>query len=89
MKADIWKGVIIKSGGTIDAGPDARERMATLVCYLIAADKMTEAMKAAAWRSFTTARGDESEDLPDPIAGAAYTAKEAKAYFDAAPAKAA
>ena len=44
MGANMWRDLIIKSGGTIDAGPDARDRMALLVCYLIAADRLAEDM---------------------------------------------
>ncbi|MCG7354575.1 ParB N-terminal domain-containing protein, partial [Roseomonas mucosa] len=83
MGEGLWKGLIIKAGGTIDAAADARERMALLVSYLIAADRLGGKEKASIWKRFTEARLDDSEDLPPPIAGNAYTAAEAKAFFDA------
>ncbi|WP_188262699.1 DGQHR domain-containing protein [Azospirillum tabaci] len=89
MGAELWRDIIIKSGGTIDAGGEARERMATLICYLIAADKLDEKIKAAAWRSFTSARGKPDEDLPKPVEGEIYTASEAKKFLGEATAKAA
>ena len=81
MDADMWRDLIIKSGGTIDAGPDARDRMALLVCYLIAADRLPDNMKAKTWRRFTEARKSPKEDLPAPVKGKAYTAAEAVAFL--------
>jgi hypothetical protein len=84
MNADLWRDMIIKSGGTIDAGHDARDRMAQLICYLIAADKLDEKVKFEAWKRFTTARGSD-EDLPKPVEGQTYTSAAAKKYLDANP----
>jgi DNA sulfur modification protein DndB len=81
MGADIWRDIIIKSGGTIDAGADARERMALLVCYLVAADRLSVGDKANIWRRFAAARGDDSEGLPQSVEGEAFTADAAKAIL--------
>ena len=89
MGAPVWKNIIIKAGGTIDAGSDARDRMALLVCYLIAADRLGEREKANIWRRFSEARLDEAEDLPAPVEGPAYTMEEAKAFLAAQQPKAA
>jgi DNA sulfur modification protein DndB len=78
MSSDVWRDIIIKSGGTIDAASDARERMALLVCYLVAADRLSDREKANVWKRFTSARSDENEDLPPPVEGPAFTAAEAK-----------
>ena len=78
MGADIWRDIIIKSGGTIDAGGDARERMALLVCYLVAADRLSAGEKASIWKRVSAARGDDTEDLPSPVEGEAFTAAAAK-----------
>ena len=83
MTESLWQNIIIKSGGTIDAGADARERMALIVSYLIAADRMGEKEKASIWKRFTEARLDEAEDLPTPAVGPAYTATEATAFVAA------
>lgn len=83
MGAPIWKDTIIKAGGTIDAGNDARSRMAQLVCYLVAADKLSDKVKSDIWRSYTAARGDHNEDLPTPVEGKAFTAKEATKVLSA------
>lgn len=103
MSNDQWRDVIIKSGGTIDAGPDARRRMSALVAYLIAADKLSPAYKLSVWRQYNEARnrgvveawraagfgGDEApEDLPLPVKGAAFTVEDARKLLDA-PAEAA
>ena len=79
--ATMWRDLIIKSGGTIDAGPDARDRMALLVCHLIAADRLPEDVKAKTWRRFTEARKSPKEDSPTPVKGRAYIAAEAVAFL--------
>jgi DNA sulfur modification protein DndB len=89
MGADIWRDIIIKSGGTIEAGADARERMALLVCYLVAADRLTASEKANIWKRFSLARGDDTEDLPSPVEGEAFTAIAAKVLLTAPDQKAA
>jgi len=78
MSTDVWRDIIIKSGGTIDAASDARERMALLVCYLVAGDRLSDREKANVWKRFTAARSDENEDLPAPVEGPVFTAAEAK-----------
>jgi DNA sulfur modification protein DndB len=96
MSADLWQGVIIKGSGAIDAGPEARRRMASLVCYLIAADRLTDDLKFETWRMFNHARGklpdawleagggkESLEDLPQPVQGNAFTAADALAYYNA------
>jgi DNA sulfur modification protein DndB len=94
MDADIWQGVIVKASGAIEAGPEARRRMATLLCYLIAADRVGSDVKFAAWKSYNEARGADTEawvasggakggkfeDLPDPVEGPAFTTADAKAH---------
>jgi DNA sulfur modification protein DndB len=96
MTADLWRGVIIKGGGAIDAGPEARRRMADLICYLIAADHLSPKLRYETWRAFNNARnhpvdvwlaadgGTESkpEDLPAPVEGEAFTSADALAYFN-------
>ena len=94
MDADIWNGIIIKRSGAIDAGPDARRRMANLLCYLIGADRLSEEASFAVWESFNAARrpedlatwrkskGDEGEveDLPAPVEGPAFTVEKALGF---------
>jgi DNA sulfur modification protein DndB len=94
MDADMWNGIVIKRSGAIDAGPEARRRMAGLVCFLIAADKLDDDAKFATWRMFNEARNPEDvatwlksngsrgkvENLPKPIEGEAFTVAEAKAH---------
>jgi hypothetical protein len=41
------------SGSAIDAGADARERMALLVCYLVGANWLSAGDKANIWNGFT------------------------------------
>lgn len=78
MEADEWRGVIIKAGGSIDAGPDARRRMAALLSYLLAADTMDEEQKYETWKMFNEARhrGELKDPLPSPTVGKAYTLEE-------------
>jgi DNA sulfur modification protein DndB len=96
MDARMWSGIIVKSSGAIDAGPEAKRRMALLLSYLIAADQLDEEKKFAVWKSFNEARKSDEfavwiksdgtkgkiEDLPDPVEGEAYTAAQAKAYAE-------
>lgn len=88
MTADRWRDIITKSGGTIDASSEARDRMAHLVTYLLAADKLSDPIKYEVWKRYTTARGTR-EDLPAPVAGPAFTTEDAESYEDTAPSKAA
>lgn len=94
MNDDIWNGMIVKRSGTIDAGRDARRRMAGLLSYLIAADKLDDESLFAIWRMFNEARTAEEfsnwvkssgakgdvENLPEPVEGAAYTVADALAF---------
>jgi len=95
MVAPIWEGIIIKASGTIDAGPEARRRMAALVCYLVAADRISEELKFATWRQFNEARGNdleewlvsrgtkgEMEDLPRPVEGEPFIVDDAREYAE-------
>jgi DNA sulfur modification protein DndB len=99
MPNEMWRDVIIKSGGTIDAGPDARRRMSALVAYVIAADRMDDSYKLSTWRMYNEARhrgtidlwekagfGElgELEDLPAPVAGTQFTIEHARAMLTAA-----
>jgi DNA sulfur modification protein DndB len=91
MRADLWTGIIIKGTGAIDAGADARRRMAQLVLYLIAADKLPDVAKYDIWKTFNEARGKrvvtwiqnglkgvtELEPLPIPIEGKPFTIEDA------------
>lgn len=99
MPNDIWVDIIIKSGGTIDAGPEARRRMSALVAYLIAADRLPDAYKFSTWRIYNEARhkgridawkeagftGDQPEDLPRPARGDTFTTEHAKRMLTGAP----
>jgi DNA sulfur modification protein DndB len=98
MDAKMWNGIVIKRSGAIDAGPEARRRMANLLSYLIAADKLEDEVKFAIWRMYNESRSPEQisawlkadsaegdvEDLPKPIEGEVFTAADAKAYAEAA-----
>ena len=93
MHADIWQGIIIKANGSIDAGREARRRMAALVCYLVAADRIKDDLKFDTWRLLNEARGRDvgawlssggiggrMEDLPQPVEGEPFAVDDAKAY---------
>jgi DNA sulfur modification protein DndB len=96
MDAKLWNGIIIKHSGAIDAGPEAKRRMATLLCYLIAADQLDEDTNYATWRMYNEARNPDAfaswiksggakgkvEDLPDPVEGSTYGVAEAKAHAE-------
>jgi DNA sulfur modification protein DndB len=99
MSNPLWRDIIVKGGGTIDAGPDARRRMSALLAYLLAADRMDAGYKLATWRMFNDARRrgaadewerggfvepSELEDLPDPTAGVPFTVADARAMLEAA-----
>lgn len=75
--ASLWRGVIMKPSGAIDAGSEARNRAANLICWLIAADRMTQEEKDAALRIYNQGFGVDSTDpasagaiqqLPQPVA---------------------
>jgi DNA sulfur modification protein DndB len=93
MTNPIWSDIIIKSGGTIDAGPEARRRMSALIAYLIAADKLEDTYKMSVWRMFNDAKqrglveewrnaGFQHEmpvkDLPPPVRGVAFKTEDAQ-----------
>ncbi len=94
MAADLWKGVIIKHTGSIDAGVEAKRRMADLLVYLIASDKIGDELKLQIWQRFNAARGNvgveeflyengprgDIEDLPEPLNGPAFTAEDARTH---------
>jgi DNA sulfur modification protein DndB len=96
MNDNMWNGMIVKRSGTIDAGPDARRRMAGLLSYLIAGDKLDEESRFAVWRMFNEARSPDDfstwvksdgakgkvEDLPKPVEGAAYTVQDALGFAE-------
>ena len=86
MEADMWRGIIVKQNGTIDAGREAKRRMADLLVYLIAADRLSPALMFGIWKRFNAARGHEvelwletdgadgmAEDLPAPVEGDLFT----------------
>ena len=98
MVNPVWRDIIVKGSGTIDAGPDARRRMSALLAYLIAADRMDAGYKLSTWRMFNDSRrrgaidaweaagfGDvgDLEDLPAPIAGETFTTENARAMMSA------
>jgi DNA sulfur modification protein DndB len=97
MSADLWQGVIIKGSGAIDAGPEARRRMAALICYLVAADRLSDELKFETWRMFNAARSNAPdawlsaagvkeptpEDLPAPVEGETFSTTDALSYFKA------
>ena len=96
MTAPIWSSIIIKGSGAIDAGPEARRRMAALVCYLIAADRIGDEQKFTTWKLYNDARGEDLEtwlasggakgqleDLPQPVEGKAFTLDDATAFAQA------
>ena len=99
MSNVLWRDVIVKSGGNIEAGPDARRRMSALLAYLLAADRMDAGQKLSTWRMFNDARQRGAveaweaggfrepgrlEDLPAPVAGVAFTVEAARAMVQAA-----
>ena len=82
MSNNDWSGVIIRSSGAIDASLEARKRMAKLVCFLLAADRISDKVKYGAWKTYNLANGididvdEELLDLPHPAMGDRYTIKE-------------
>lgn len=95
MTSPFWSGVIVKTTGAIDAGPESRRRMALLLTYLLAGDAMSAEDKYDTWLAFNEAKGrrptawitsgfkadDDLEDLPEPIAGEAYRVSDARAWI--------
>ena len=96
MEREQWQGVIIKRSRTIDASQEARRRMAKLVCYLIASDKIPEEAKFDTWKTYNFANGKNLEDssflktrknelldLPSPVQGNRYTSSEGLRWLKA------
>lgn len=98
MTDTLWRGVIVRLNGSIDAGRDARRRFAGLLAYLIGADKMDKEFLHAAWVQYNTAQGRENDwqtfldsggkegkaiDLPPPVQGKAYTTEDALEFAGA------
>lgn len=90
MEGAVWRDIIIKSGGNIDNKADAGERLAMLLTYMLAADKLPDVRKYAAWRNFNQARNSKAlaefdntrsteglEPLPTPVVGKAFTIDDA------------
>ena len=95
MGDPVWRGVIIKTSGAIDAGQEARRRMAALVCYMVAADRISEELKFVTWKLLNEARDKdveawlasggtegEMEDLPQPVEGNPFAVDDARAYAE-------
>ena len=61
--APLWQGVIMKPSGAIDAGSEARNRAANIICWMIAADRMTQEEADAALRIYNQGFG---VDVADP-----------------------
>ena len=56
MTNPMWTGIIMKTGGTIDAGQDARRRTSALIAYLIAADQLSDEYKLSVWKLYNESR---------------------------------
>lgn len=65
MQSDIWRDILIKPNGNIDASGEAIERAARLIEYLLVADQMSEDEKAKLRRDYNAARGIAYDDDPD------------------------
>ena len=89
-----WQGVIIKPSLTIDASLDAKRRMAKLICYLIAADHLSNYVKFDIWKTFNLANGRNLDDidnlksyigslldLPNPVKGKRFTVNDGVEFF--------
>lgn len=100
MTNPMWTGIIMKTGGTIDAGQDARRRTSALIAYLVAADKLSDEYKLVVWKHYNESRnkgivevwekagfvaeGGKPEDLPVPAAGSQFTVEDAKRLMELA-----
>ncbi len=84
MKADLWRGIMIRPNGTIDVRGEARTGAAQLISYLIAADKMTDEQIDAVYKAYNREKGydvdqpalmeqqgREPQPLPEPVAAMA------------------
>jgi DNA sulfur modification protein DndB len=77
IKSDMWRDIIVRGDGAIIAGSkEAYERTADLICYLVAADRMTGEEKEHLKVAYNTVRGFdyenhdedvEPEELPTPV----------------------
>lgn len=100
MTNPMWTGIIMKTGGTIDAGQDARRRTSALIAYLVAADKLSDDYKLGVWKLYNESRNKgivetwekagfvaedgKPEDLPVPAAGSQFTVEDAKRLMELA-----
>ncbi|MGR3435838.1 MAG: DNA sulfur modification protein DndB [Shimia sp.] len=100
MDTHLWRGIIVKTNGSIDAGREAKRRMADLLVYLLAAENLDDKQKASIWKRFNEARGREValfletngekgkvEDLPAPVEGDVFTSQQALDLLQVSPAK--
>lgn len=76
MKSKMWVDIIMRSSGSIDATKDAREITALLITYLLAADKMSAAVRDKIEMDFNKRKnysydnpepGEKPEPLPKPV----------------------
>lgn len=67
MTAPMWKDVIVRASGAIDASVAAREPAAQLIAYLLAGDLMSDDEIAAIAQELTRVRG-YAMPLPEPVA---------------------
>ncbi len=66
MKSAIWRDVLVRASGAIDASAAAREPSAQLIAYLIAADKMDEDEVTGIQDEIDRVVGHH-KPLPDPV----------------------
>ncbi len=66
MSSPIWRDVLVRASGAIDASPPAREIAAQQIGYMIAADKMHEAEIASIQKEIDRVIGHH-KDLPAPV----------------------
>ncbi|HYC06235.1 MAG TPA: DNA sulfur modification protein DndB [Azospirillaceae bacterium] len=76
ISAPAWQGVIIKQSGAIDAGQEAKNRAASLIAWLVAADVMPPEEREQVRRNYNLAFGidvsepgnsGEARPLPTPV----------------------
>lgn len=67
MNAPIWKDIIIRTSGAIDASADARERTSLLIAYLLSADTMGNDEITKVEEMCKKAQGEKFTDLPSPV----------------------
>lgn len=98
MDSRTWRGIIVKSTGAIDAGTEARRRMAAVLEYMLARESLQEPDLFGVWRMFNESRGhrlevwvqsafvdaEGLEPLPQPVEGARYAVEDARVYASTA-----